>query len=169
MQDRASESSMEHGHHLYCGSRPSGICDRNCRLVQPQSFGLQCSKYNGRFSLCRNIKNGCGLLRKTRDFQFWSRKPIHQFGVCGGTPGSWYSNQHGRAGSLFGQCKDGALLVGVELWGHQNQGVCQLAATPLRCPALCEFLQLQADSFGTPISDAGWSLFRNLQSANNGI
>ena len=28
--------------------------------------------------------------------------------------------------------------------------------------ALCELLQLQADSFGTPISDAGRGLFRNL-------
>ena len=52
MQDRASESSMEHGHHLYGGSWPSGICNRNCRLVQSQGFGLQRGEYNGRFSLC---------------------------------------------------------------------------------------------------------------------
>ena len=44
-----------------------------------------------------------------------------------------------------------------EICGKQDEIEikCQLATTPLWCPALCEFLQLQADSFGTPISDAG--------------
>ena len=45
--------------------------------------------------------------------------------------------------------------MGVEIRGHQNQRVCQLATAPFRGAALCEFLQLLADSFGTPISDAG--------------
>ena len=45
--------------------------------------------------------------------------------------------------------------MGVEIRGHQNQRVRQLVAAPLRGAALCEFLQLQADSFGTPISDSG--------------
>ena len=33
-------------------------------------------------------------------------------GVCNGTS---KPDQHGRAGTLLGQCKDGALLVGVEI------------------------------------------------------
>ncbi len=45
--------------------------------------------------------------------------------------------------------------MGVEIRGHQNQRVYQLATAPFRGAALCEFLQFQADSFGTPISDAG--------------
>ena len=86
MQERASESSMEYGHG---GCRSSGICDWNCRLVQPQGFGLQRSEYNGRFSLCRNVKNGDGFLWETGDFQFGSRKPVYQLGVCNRTPGSF--------------------------------------------------------------------------------
>ena len=37
----------------------------------------------------------------------------------------------------------------------KNQRVRQFAAIPLRCPVLCEFLQLQADSFNTPVLDDG--------------
>ena len=43
----------------------------------------------------------------------------------------------------------------IEIWQPQNQRACPLAATPPRGAASCEFLQLQADSFGTPISNAG--------------
>ena len=84
------------------GRWTSGIYDRNRRLVQSQSSCLQRSEYNGRLSLCRNVKNGNGFLRETGDFQFGSREPVHQFGVCSGTPGSWNSDQHGRAGTTFG-------------------------------------------------------------------
>ena len=54
---------------------------RNSRIIYANASQLQCSslqrsEYNGRISLRRNVMNGCGLLRKTGDFQFGSRETI---------------------------------------------------------------------------------------------
>ena len=50
----------------------------------------------------------------------------------------------------------------------QSTSLRQKLPVTLWDPALCEFLQIQVNSFGTPISDARRSPFRNLQAASNG-
>ena len=56
----------------------------------------------GSMALYFDVKNSDGFLRETGDFQFGSRKPVYQLGVCNGTSEPWHSDQHGRTGTMFG-------------------------------------------------------------------
>ena len=84
-------------------------------LAGPRAFMIEIINWFSRKVLAYNVMNtkdafhcvetlkmAVDSFGKTGDFQFRSRKPFHQLGVCGGTPDSWNSDQHGRTGTMFG-------------------------------------------------------------------
>ena len=93
-----------------------------------------------------------------RSFQFGSRVPIYQLGVYDGTPNSWHSDQHGRAGTMLRSYKDGTFLVGVEM-KYVNIKIKECVSFPQLRFGVQHYVNFynsrQADSFDTSISNAG--------------
>ena len=53
------------------------------------------------FHCVETLKTAMDFYGKPEIFNSDQGEPIHQLGVCGGTPGSWHSDQPGRIGMMF--------------------------------------------------------------------
>ncbi len=96
--------------------------------------GIQNHQHDGGEQLRGSAGFGHETLRKTGDFQFGSRQPVHFHGIHGGSDAGRNPDQHGRPGALSRQREDGTVLLASQIRGPQTQGLRKFECLATRSP-----------------------------------
>src|ERR1035437_7777448 len=155
---RATQSSLEHRHHLHSAAGRVCLSGGGHRLVQPLRAGLGVVDQFG--SRLLRGRAGAGVGHSVPgDLQHRPGGAIHQRAVSGAALGGPGAAEYGRTGAGLRQHLRGAVVAHGEVRGGLPQGLPRCAGSASRSGRLLSFLQRPMHPSSVGLSHAAGSAF----------